>query len=306
MLQSRFLAKVKFLNEALQLIALSSWYRLKASSDLPGKVFDDFGRKFAFSCLLHRDWGRFLELFCNPVNNVRYFEFDFCYHSVSWSKIQSYLDVSSPRLFFLYLLKKYPHLESELINLDTRDLAETQQYLKFLTSPAKINLAAYDATQLPYADESFDIITSISVIEHIPNQGDSQAVRELWRVLKPGGKLLLTVPCLKNYYEEWRSTDSYNLGTVQNQEKLYFFQRFYDFKNLEDRIINIVGKEPSYRQYFGEKKMGIFDSYIQAWSEKGIWETVKDAYYITQNYQYFANLEETIGVSICGLVFEKE
>lgn len=305
MTKNLFFSKAKFLREALSLIILSAWYRFLAGDNLPGKNFDRFGRRLAFDFLVNRDWGRFLELFCTPVNNVRYFEFDFCYHAISWSNTKKYLDVSSPRLFFLYLLKKHSHLSSEIINLDTRDLAETQQYLNILASSAKTNLAAYDATKLPYADASFDAITSISVIEHIPNQGDSQAIQELWRVLKPGGKLILTLPCKRQYYEEWRDTDSYNLGTHKNQQNKYFFQRFYDKLNLQKRIIDAFGKEPQKIQFFGEKKVGTFDAYIQAWLSQGIWLSIKDDYYIAQNYQYFEDLESIVDVGICGLVFEK-
>jgi SAM-dependent methyltransferase len=46
--------------------------------------------------------------------------------------------------------------------------------------------------QLPFADESFDVITCLDVIEHIPD--DVGALRELRRVVAPSGRLLVTVP----------------------------------------------------------------------------------------------------------------
>jgi SAM-dependent methyltransferase len=49
-----------------------------------------------------------------------------------------------------------------------------------------------DARQLPYPDNSFDKVFSISVMEHLSNN-HLQALTELVRVLKPGGKLLLTM-----------------------------------------------------------------------------------------------------------------
>lgn len=49
-----------------------------------------------------------------------------------------------------------------------------------------------DLTALTFADESFDLIVSSDVLEHIP---DLEAVfRETHRVLKPGGLHLFTVP----------------------------------------------------------------------------------------------------------------
>mgnify|MGYP005726906385 CR=1 FL=1 len=49
-----------------------------------------------------------------------------------------------------------------------------------------------DICNLPFADATFDWILCNHVLEHIPN--DTKAMKELYRVLKPGGKALLQVP----------------------------------------------------------------------------------------------------------------
>jgi SAM-dependent methyltransferase len=48
------------------------------------------------------------------------------------------------------------------------------------------------AEPLPFADESFDLVTTLDVIEHI--EDDVNAFRELRRVMRPGGLLLVAVP----------------------------------------------------------------------------------------------------------------
>jgi ubiquinone/menaquinone biosynthesis C-methylase UbiE len=48
---------------------------------------------------------------------------------------------------------------------------------------------AYD---LPFADNSFDSVIAAEVLEHLPQ--DDRAMRELFRVLKPGGQIAVTVP----------------------------------------------------------------------------------------------------------------
>ncbi len=45
---------------------------------------------------------------------------------------------------------------------------------------------------LPFPDNSFDLILSHEVIEHV--QDDAQAIREMIRVLRPGGRLILFCP----------------------------------------------------------------------------------------------------------------
>jgi SAM-dependent methyltransferase len=47
-------------------------------------------------------------------------------------------------------------------------------------------------TPLPFADRSFDNISILEVIEHVPRE--RPVLRDLARVLKPGGRLLLTTP----------------------------------------------------------------------------------------------------------------
>ena len=49
-----------------------------------------------------------------------------------------------------------------------------------------------DVQRLSFGDGSFDLCTSTEVFEHVPD--DRAGLRELHRVLRPGGHLLLTVP----------------------------------------------------------------------------------------------------------------
>lgn len=55
---------------------------------------------------------------------------------------------------------------------------------------AHLQLAACE--HLPYADASFDLVLSHEVLEHV--QDDRQAVAEMVRVLRPGGRALIFVP----------------------------------------------------------------------------------------------------------------
>ena len=58
-----------------------------------------------------------------------------------------------------------------------------------------LDVARMDAGNLAFPDASFDVVVVLDVIEHL--EDDAAAVRELRRVLKPGGVLLATVPAYK-------------------------------------------------------------------------------------------------------------
>jgi SAM-dependent methyltransferase len=55
-----------------------------------------------------------------------------------------------------------------------------------------------DARDLPLASGTFDLVTAFEILEHIDD--DARAAAEIFRVLRPGGVALLTVPCDMNLW----------------------------------------------------------------------------------------------------------
>lgn len=51
-----------------------------------------------------------------------------------------------------------------------------------------------DAAHLPFGDDSFDVVVCFEVLEHLADH--TSALREAARVMRPGGRLLVTVPFL--------------------------------------------------------------------------------------------------------------
>lgn len=54
------------------------------------------------------------------------------------------------------------------------------------------------AEQLPFKPGTFDMLTALDLVEHL--QDDGPALREMFRVLRPGGILILTVPAVPLLY----------------------------------------------------------------------------------------------------------
>ena len=58
--------------------------------------------------------------------------------------------------------------------------------------PSNVEFVQCAVPPLPFEDESFDYVVSFQVIEHIKR--DKEFVREVYRVLKPGGRFIVSTP----------------------------------------------------------------------------------------------------------------
>jgi ubiquinone/menaquinone biosynthesis C-methylase UbiE len=84
--------------------------------------------------------------------------------------------------------------------------AEREATATMLTNPAshapfpyrdeRLEVVYADARELPFPDASFDVVFSLSSIEHFGGPRDvARAAREMGRVLKPGGHALVATEC---------------------------------------------------------------------------------------------------------------
>lgn len=69
--------------------------------------------------------------------------------------------------------------------------------------------ARASALDLPFPDGSFDRIIAAEVLEHIP--ADRRALSELARVLRPGGRIAVTVPRWFPELVNWALSDDYHM-----------------------------------------------------------------------------------------------
>jgi SAM-dependent methyltransferase len=85
---------------------------------------------------------------------------------------------------------------------------------------------------LTYANDSFDLVYSISVIEHIPGDGDTASLKEFRRVLKPGGTLVVQVPYRRQREDILLACDSKGKPLPEPR----FYERYYDEARLRERL----------------------------------------------------------------------
>jgi SAM-dependent methyltransferase len=105
--------------------------------------------------------------------------------AAQWAAGQRVLDIASGAGFGLAMLRAAGACPIGM-DYDAAALIEARR-----VDPAA-SLACSDAARLPLPDASIDLVASFETIEHVP---DARAmVRELRRVLRPGGRLVLSTP----------------------------------------------------------------------------------------------------------------
>lgn len=213
--------------------------------------------RFAYSVALRSaTWERrsdVLRLLLEPCNYWRNVEVPAVINRLGAGPGERVLDVGSPKLPSLFIWQR---LGAQVYATDLFPyfFDEYAQYSKRLRQPgsgAEYHIEQQDARCLRYPDCYFDKIYAISVLEHIEEDGDSKAVREIARVLKAGGLCCLTVPFAGQYRESAIDHEIYYKKPANG--KPIFYERHYDRESLQSRLIRSSGLSLTGLEFYGER-----------------------------------------------------
>ena len=114
--------------------------------------------------------------------------------------------------------------------------SQLQNYVRADLFPTAEGVTKIDATQVPFASGSFDLVIANHILEHIPNY--LLALREFNRVLKPGGIGILQTPfstMLRENFEDLNiNTDDLRLFFHGQRDHVRTFGQHRFTKSLEE------------------------------------------------------------------------
>lgn len=123
----------------------------------------------------------------------------------------------SPLVESVIVTDSYDWAKRSFVHEGDQDLVEIWEHS--ISTKPNLTIEKVDMQNLKYKNASFDKVVCISSIEHVPN--DRQAIKEMMRVLKPDGSLLLTT--------EFNDSSPRKVDDPDGS-----FYRIYDNKQIEE------------------------------------------------------------------------
>jgi SAM-dependent methyltransferase len=134
------------------------------------------------------------------------------------------LSLERHRLMWLYL---NDHSDFFTAEYKVLHIAPEQPFLKKFKSAKNLDYTTadmvspiadlhFDIMQIPLPDNSYDWVICNHVLEHVEN--DIEAMREVLRILKPGGRAILQVPINYSYTE---THEDKSITTDKQREEIY-------------------------------------------------------------------------------------
>ena len=129
------------------------------------------------------------------------------------------------------VMQDYPDMRCIGLDMDKDSLNKAEEGYEYFESISNVGVDFLkgSAYSLPFPNNSFDLIVCSEVLEHLHEYND--AVREIHRVLKPGGKFYASVPASWPEKICWRLSKDY-----QNQPGGHL--RIFNQKELVSEIKN--------------------------------------------------------------------
>jgi len=223
-----------------------------------------------------------------------------CFQNLSYSVRRYYVDEFYSRAIF-YLPKGGRILDIGGKKKRKRGQFDIEKY-DFRVEYANIDKKTdpdyiCDAKNIDVEDNIFDGVICSELLEHVPEP--KAVLREIYRVLKPGGVLLLCVPFLfrvhPDPYDYGRYTDFYWKTTLTeiNFSSIIIEKQGLFFSVIANMLKNFANEMLKERKPKNKMKSRLFHNAV-AWGEKKAFELEKKPYF--KNHKFFTSYTTGYGI----------
>jgi ubiquinone/menaquinone biosynthesis C-methylase UbiE len=127
--------------------------------------------------------------------------------------------------FALWLERRSPKADITALDFSIGAIGLAQKRAN--EAGSRVHFEVGDGQALPFATDTFDVLISCECLEHVPRPGEM--TREMHRVLKPGGRFVLTTENYCNgmvlaWINSWLTRTPFNSGSgIQPYENFFVF-----------------------------------------------------------------------------------
>ncbi len=130
-----------------------------------------------------------------------------------------------------------------------------QECIDFMKDKLSFEVLYGSILELQFQDNEFDLVCAFDVVEHVDD--DYLAVKEMFRVCKPGGLVFVTVPAfsslwgphdvVNHHFRRYKKTRLLDLGHLYGTNRYFSYFNFFLFPPiyLIRRLLNFLPKNSS-------------------------------------------------------------
>lgn len=185
----------------------------------------------------------FFNYYNKQRENIESLDFSYYIHEYSKFKGKKIIDIGCGNG---YVCSKYASEGADVYGIDVTKKAIDLSSRRFELYGLKGIFKQASADNLPFPDNSFDCVCSMGVLHHIENT--DKAIKEIFRILKPGGRVILM------FYN--RNSAKYHLR--YRFKSLFTKKTMQELVNEFDGFGNPLGKVFSKGQI--KKKLNLFSN----------------------------------------------
>ena len=111
---------------------------------------------------------------------------------------------------------------------------------KYTLKNKNLHFTCGTASEIPFSNEVFDVVISFETIEHLDENAQELFLKEIKRVLIPGGILIMSTPDKTIYTDRYKSENKFHLHEFYKVEYIDFIKKYFKNASFFEQGYEIV------------------------------------------------------------------